>query len=310
MKKILFIYGYGGSPESKFCTLIREALNPKEYEVLCPVYPQEDCQKAHEVLLKFIDDNHIDLIIGTSLGGFIALTLPTTVSTIVLNPCMVPSYELPLLKPREGHPEDKEPSAELVASYKPFEVIAFDKKAHKGRRVMGLFAEQDELLGTKYKEPFINCYDIAWTIPGGHHGNAIAIPKIQKAIKSCFATGKTVDNWFELLCDMRKIVDRGESLSTDFCVKYKSTNWFWLWKAMRCCNDGEIVIRIIEGGNSIMKVGDSKCGYTPGLIVGAPIVLEQPNGSRYQGGVIESIDWDNETFKTVQSTYSFHFVRK
>jgi len=32
MKKILFIYGYGGSPESKFCRLIREALPAEEYQ--------------------------------------------------------------------------------------------------------------------------------------------------------------------------------------------------------------------------------------------------------------------------------------
>jgi len=85
--------------------------------------------------------------------------------------------------------------------------------------------------------------------------------------------------------------------------------WLWLWRKLQNAQSGEVVIRIIEGGNPIMKVGDSKCGYTPGLVVGAPIVLEQPNGNRYQGGVIVNIDCENETFKTAQSTYSFHFVR-
>lgn len=186
MKRILFIYGYGGSPESKFCTLVREALPADDYTVLCPVYPQEDCAKAHEFLLRFIEDNNIDLIIGTSLGGFIALTLETSVSTIVLNPCMIPSIELPRLKPRPDHPDDIVPSTEMIATYKPFETNSFNKEATRKRRVMGLFAENDELLGTKYKARFIECYDVVRDMPGGHHGNADAIPTIIDAIETSF----------------------------------------------------------------------------------------------------------------------------
>lgn len=58
--------------------------------MLCPQYPQEDCNQANDFLLKYIDENNIDLVIGTSLGGFIALILDTRVPTIVLNPSMVP----------------------------------------------------------------------------------------------------------------------------------------------------------------------------------------------------------------------------
>ena len=45
MKNVLFIYGYGGSPQSHFCTLIREALPKDEYNVLCPQYPKMTAAK-------------------------------------------------------------------------------------------------------------------------------------------------------------------------------------------------------------------------------------------------------------------------
>lgn len=182
MTKILFIYGYGGSPESSFCTLLREALPADEYEVLCPMYPQQDCAEAHTVLMKFIAENGVDLVVGTSLGGFVALTMETQLPTIVLNPCMLPSVELPLLQPRPDHPEDQQPSAEMIAMYRPYEVRAFQRSV-SGRRVMGLFAENDELLGTKYKTQFAECYGMVRDMPGGHHGNREAVPAIVDAIR-------------------------------------------------------------------------------------------------------------------------------
>ena len=95
----------------------------------------------------------------------------------------------------------------------------------------------------------------------------------------------------------------------DFAEQYDS-KWQWLWEEMKTARDGDVVIRLIKGGNRVMKVGDSKPGYTPGFVVGAPVIIESPAGGFYQGGFIRSIDWENETFTTGQSTYSFHFVRR
>ena len=303
MKNILFLYGYGSSPQSHFCTLIREALPKGEYNVLCPQYPQEDCNRANDFLLKYIDENNIDLVIGTSLGGFIALILDTRVPTIVLNPCMVPSVELPKLKPRPDHPDDVRPSAEMIATYKPFEPLAFNKEAIKRRLIVGMFAENDELLGMKYKDAFIDCYDRVRYMPGGHHGNKEAIPKIVSVIEAIFAPSGGVENWCSFMTSLRNL------RLDDFLDEY-GPKWLWLWKEMQVVKDGAVVIRLIKGGNRVMKVGDSKPGYTPGFVVGAPVIIESPAGGFYQGGFIHSIDWENETFTTGQSTYSFHFVRR
>lgn len=293
MKNILFIYGYGGSPQSHFCTLIREALSKDEYNVLCPQYPQEDCSQATDFLLKYIDENNIDLVIGTSLGGFIALILDTRVPTIVLNPCMIPSVELPKLEPRPDHPDDVRPSAEMIATYKPFEPLAFNKEAIKRRLVVGMFAENDELLGMKYKDAFIDCYDRVRYMPGGHHGNIEAIPSIVSAIEGVFAPSDSIEDWAAFMKELKDLT------FDDFSEKYDS-KWQWLWEEMKTAREGDVVIRLIKGGNRVMKVGDSKPGYTPGFVVGAPIIIESPAGGFYQGGFIRSIDWENETFTTGQ----------
>lgn len=184
MTNILFIYGYGGSPESTFCKLIREALPVEHYNVICHEYPQDDCAKARDFLHEVIERESIDIVVGTSLGGFITLSLDCRQPKVAINPCMVPSVELPRLKPRPDHPEDKTPSAEFVDSYKPFENDVISGKKNRSVKVIGLFGRDDELLGTKYKQTFENVYGTAFFMPGGHHGNAAAIPQIVKAIES------------------------------------------------------------------------------------------------------------------------------
>lgn len=183
MTRILFIYGYGGSPESTFCQLIRDALPKNEFEVLCPVYPQEDLTEARKLLHEFIKNKHIDLIIGTSLGGFITLSLDTDLPRVVINPCMMPSAELPKLTPRDGHPEDQLASPEMLKSYREYEDHVNHGFYNRSTKIIGLFAEKDELLGTKYQDSFKTYYDHAHNIPGGHHGNSEAIPAICKAIQ-------------------------------------------------------------------------------------------------------------------------------
>jgi len=69
---------------------------------------------------------------------------------------------------------------------------------------------------------------------------------------------------------------------------------------------GRLVIRLIEGGNPYMKVGDSLSGTTRAFNVGLPLVVEYPNG-HYQSSFVLNVDWKNGTFCTAQSKYSFHF---
>lgn len=97
--------------------------------------------------------------------------------------------------------------------------------------------------------------------------------------------------------------DFGSMLPSDFIRKYDNDLYHAIYKAKK----GRLVIRIIEGGNEYMKVGQSKSGSTRAFTEGLPLVIEFPNGY-YQSTVIELIDWEAGTFRTKCSTYHFHFL--
>lgn len=84
------------------------------------------------------------------------------------------------------------------------------------------------------------------------------------------------------------------------------------WKLLRKARTGRIVIRVIEGGNEFMKPGQSLSGKTPGIVVGFPVAIEYPNGW-YSSTAVEKINWaedgESGTFKTLKSSYSFHFCK-
>ena len=206
MKRILFIYGFGGSPASIFRRLISEALPDNEYEVLCPEYPQDDLEASISLLSKFVEDHHCDLVMGTSLGAFFALCLPTSLPRVVINPCMKPSVELPLLHPRADHPDDKLPSEALVEACKKYEPEVYFRLKNRSLKTIGLFAENDELLETRYKKDFKTYYDDARSMPGGHHGNKEAIPAICQAIKDALKPILFID-MDNVLADFKYYVD-------------------------------------------------------------------------------------------------------
>lgn len=84
------------------------------------------------------------------------------------------------------------------------------------------------------------------------------------------------------------------------------------WRNLRKARSGRVVVRIIEGGNEYLKLGQSLSGNTPGIAVGFPVAIEYPNGW-YSSTAVEKIDWaedaESGTFKTLKSTYSFHFCK-
>lgn len=188
MKKVLFIYGFGGGPDSSFCRLLRERLPQDQFTVISERYPQDDCAAALQTLKGVIEREHVDIVVGTSLGGFITLALSqvegldlSAVSRFVINPCMRPSVELPLLKPRPNHPEDKAASAEMIETYKPFEDGVLNTPTDS--EVRGLFGKDDELFGLSYRRVFNRNYrNRSIVIRGGHHGNAEGADDIAHAI--------------------------------------------------------------------------------------------------------------------------------
>lgn len=96
-QKILYVHGFNSSGSTG--RTMKEIFS--DYEVYAPPIP-EKFNEAKSFIEKFVDDNKIDLVIGTSLGAFITLNLSNEVKRIVINPTFDPYNDLqPLDAPKE-----------------------------------------------------------------------------------------------------------------------------------------------------------------------------------------------------------------
>ena len=85
-KKILYIYGYGSSPESSTCKWLKDNLpNTKVY---CYKYEQADPENSIPYLCSLVEELDIDIVIGSSLGGWYAMHVASICSlpSMLINP--------------------------------------------------------------------------------------------------------------------------------------------------------------------------------------------------------------------------------
>ena len=91
---ILYIHGYNGSPfGSSYHHLKLYAAGHNLHSI---DYNPEQPELAIQSIKQYVADNQIDLIIGASLGGFLAMHI-FGVPHIVVNPCWNPAIELPIV---------------------------------------------------------------------------------------------------------------------------------------------------------------------------------------------------------------------
>lgn len=83
--KILYLHGIGSGAESRTPTELRKDF--PEAEILAPELPVSPKDIVELLKDKYWYDDEIDLVLGTSLGGFFALTFPST-KRILVNPAM------------------------------------------------------------------------------------------------------------------------------------------------------------------------------------------------------------------------------
>ena len=174
-KNVLYVYGYGGSHLSSSVDKLRRELPEDKFTVMCRDYPQRDCKAAVRFLEHKIKKHHIDIVVGSSLGAFITMCLKEKCQKIIINPCLVPTVELPKLKPLPGKPV---PSPQLIASYGPYESRVFDNLPEGSHCFM---AEHDELLGSTYRSQ-MEVHMPVTTIPGGHRLSDEALPIIKDVL--------------------------------------------------------------------------------------------------------------------------------
>lgn len=165
MKKLLYIHGYNGSPEGNSYRLFRKYMPQDEWQVIGMDYTQDDCAVALQEIRETIEREGINLVVGSSLGGFLTL-LTTGIERIVINPCYLPSVELPKLGPLNDLPV---PSRQMTATYAAFEPLLKTFSDEERNLITGYFANDDELLGDRYQNVFVEDVHGFCTIPCGHH---------------------------------------------------------------------------------------------------------------------------------------------
>ena len=196
MIRILYVHGYNGKPNGEsFQKLAKYAevadFGGEKVEMHSFDYDATDPFKAIRDLRFYYFKNDIDLIIGSSLGGFLAACCDFK-RRIVINPCWTPSVELP----KVGYEGETMKYTWLEEDLGRF--------AEKGDAdfCIGCFAAEDELLGTKYMSEFKKHFKETYDISGGHHLSDEAAKKIMteiapmaiKKFKESNGPGKLVSN--------------------------------------------------------------------------------------------------------------------
>lgn len=98
MNKILYIYGYGSSPESSTYKWMEE--NFPYDEVHCIKYTQNDPKVAIDELVHYVKENDINILVGSSLGGWLTMhvAILTSKPSILINPLTDENIEYVLPK--------------------------------------------------------------------------------------------------------------------------------------------------------------------------------------------------------------------
>lgn len=97
MINVLYIYGYGSSPESRTYLVLKNLLH--DVNVISVNYNQIDPEEGINTLIDAADYNCINLVIGSSLGGWFAMNVCASMSIpcILINP-LTEETLLPTLK--------------------------------------------------------------------------------------------------------------------------------------------------------------------------------------------------------------------
>ena len=167
MMNILYIHGYNGSPYGTSYTLFDSLVDKTSATLHTIDYDPTQPEEAIKSIKRYVRDNNIDLIIGSSLGGFLTMHL-FGYSRIVINPCWDPATELPYL----GYTGSIEEYKRLLNT------LIENLDSEERHLCSGCFAPDDELLGVKYLETFQQYFHRTYTIPGGHRVSAEAVTKI------------------------------------------------------------------------------------------------------------------------------------
>ena len=165
--KILYIHGYGSKGNSTTARELEKCMNG-EAIVYSPAFSNNlnlfsEMERNIEQARAFVRENAIKLVVASSMGAFTALNL-TSIPKLVINPCMLPSEQLPLLIDPNIAPEE-------IEKYRLLEQSRIIDR-EECLITYGLFATNDELFS--YRDLFEKQYlsDNAYSMNDGHRISA------------------------------------------------------------------------------------------------------------------------------------------
>lgn len=171
--KILNIHGYQGDPHNAAFSALSE-IGEGKFEIISPAvdHDKESPDKVIEDLRKIVEENSIDLLTGTSLGGFYAAVLSAEydLPVIFVNPCLLPFDVLPRL----GYTGD-------IRTY----MTLFGKLMKlKEKNICTVVGGSDEVIDTPEITRSMLSNDRFICVPGGKHSGATLdlLPKFREFI--------------------------------------------------------------------------------------------------------------------------------
>lgn len=168
--KILYIHGLSSSGSSGTADRLRRFL--PDDTIFSPDLPTEP-QEALTMLKELVEHEHIDLIIGTSMGGMFAQKL-RGVKKILVNPSFHVSNSMrtklginKFFSPRTDGATHYEITEELCDRYEELENGQFDNLADEEREItLGLFGTADDVINCS--EEYQQHYTRFSQFDGGH----------------------------------------------------------------------------------------------------------------------------------------------
>lgn len=184
---ILYLHGFASSGNSGTAKEIQECLpNCKVISPDLPIHPSEVLALIHKV----IDEQEIDLVIGTSMGGYFAAQISDTMK-ILVNPSFHVSrmmklrlgdnYEMtiPYFKQREDGATEFVLNKEITNWYLVLE-RNIEKCAHFSNKskmeTLGVFGSDDDVVDCR--EEYLSMYDNIRFFNGGHRLNKEAVEEV------------------------------------------------------------------------------------------------------------------------------------
>lgn len=149
MNNVLYIHGFNGSPDGSTGSFVKEYF--REGNVVAPKFDLLDCEKTLAEVKQIIHTRDIRIVVAQSLGAFYALAFNSEETIkIVVNPCMLPSVEIPPLS-EIPVPEN------IVSDFRRIEEKTYSHVfGGVAQTTFGIFGDRDELFS--YLEMFKKIY--------------------------------------------------------------------------------------------------------------------------------------------------------